>query len=116
MALSIKVDHVRPHVALLTIEGRLNAVTAGDLKEKMKTLVARKTVHLILDLHGVDFIDSSGLAALVSGLKSTREVGGSLKLVGLNENTMKVFKLTRLNRVFTFYDQLDQAISDLSID
>ncbi len=114
MALSIKVDHVRPQVALLTIEGRLSAVTTGELKEKLKTLVAKDRIHLILDLEGVDFIDSSGLAALVSGLKSTREVGGSLKLVGLNENTMKVFKLTRLDRVFTFYDQLDQAISDLS--
>ena len=115
MALDINVDHLEATVALLTLDGRLNAVTTGELKGKLAKLVANDNVHLILDLHGVDFIDSSGLAALVSGLKKTREVGGSLKLVGLNENTMKVFKLTRLDRVFTFYDQVEQAVSDLSL-
>ncbi|MFN2182843.1 MAG: STAS domain-containing protein [Anaerolineae bacterium] len=51
----------------------------------------------------MSFIDSSGLSALVSGFKAAREVGGTLKLTGFNEQTRLALHLSRLDRVFEFY-------------
>ena len=61
---------------LLVLEGRLNALTAPELKKRLKDLPANGQVYVVLDMSKVSFLDSSGLAALVSGLKATREAGG----------------------------------------
>lgn len=95
----------------LTVQGRLDATTAPELKAEIKQLVATGFHRLIIDLAGVPFIDSSGLAALVVGLKATRETGGMLKLVGLNDQAMTVFKITLLDRVFEFYQTIDAALT-----
>lgn len=111
MELKITENRPKENTAVLSVEGRLNAVTVGVFKTKIKELVAAENIHLILDLSEVSFIDSSGLSAIVSGLKSTREKDGSLKLVGLRENTKRVFELTRLSKVFDFYPTVDEALS-----
>jgi anti-sigma B factor antagonist len=87
----------------LMVQGRLDAVTAPQLKTRLKGLVAEGHRQLVVDLVDVSFIDSSGLSALVSGFKAAREVGGTLKLAGLNEQTRIAFQLSRLDRVFEFY-------------
>jgi anti-sigma B factor antagonist len=103
----------KENTTVLAIEGRLNAVTVAQLKTRMKELVGSDTLHIILDLAGMTFIDSSGLSAIVSGLKTTGEKGGSLKLVGLSDNTMSIFELTRLARVFDFYANVDEALATI---
>lgn len=111
--MDLKITESKPqaNTAVLSVEGRLNAVTASELKTKIKNLVSKGDIYLILELAGVTFIDSSGLSAIVSGLKATREKEGSLKLVGLSDKTKRVFDLTRLARVFEFYANVDEALS-----
>lgn len=99
--------------ALLHIQGRLDAVTAPALKAHFRKLVEAGCVQLVLDFNAVPFIDSSGLAALVSGLKLARESGGALKLAGLTRQTRMVFELTLLDRIFEFYDSVDAALASL---
>jgi anti-sigma B factor antagonist len=99
--------------AVLALNGRLNALTAPDLKVQMKRLIAEGYTNLIIDFSDVPFVDSSGLAAMVSGLKTARQEEGTLKLAGLNEQTMTVFKLTLLDRVFDFYPDADAAVASL---
>jgi anti-sigma B factor antagonist len=67
----------------------------------------------VLDLSKVEFIDSSGLGAIVSSLK---RMGGRGELVvcGLREPTMTLFRLTRMDRVFQVFDSEQQAVSALS--
>ena len=103
MDLQIIENRPRENTAVLSVEGRLNVMTTADLKTKINDLVAAEYIHLILDLSEVSFIDSSGLSAIVSGLKSAHEQNGSLKLVGLREKTKRVFDLTRLSSLFEFY-------------
>lgn len=97
---------------VLVVEGRLNAQTADALKKRVKQLIAKHYIHLVLDLTEVSFIDSSGLSAIVAGLKATHEKAGSIKLVGLNSRTKQVFELTRLTKVFEFYPDVESALSD----
>ena len=71
-------------------------------------------VELIVCLREVPFIDSSGLAALVSGLKATRQAGGTLKLSGLCDQARTVFRLTMLERVFEIYADAAEALASFS--
>ena len=100
--------------AVLTVEGRLDTTTASDLKVAIKRLAQTGHRQVIVDLDGVPFIDSSGLAALVSGLKTMRDAGGSLTLARLNNQARTVFKVTLLDRVFEFYPDVASAVSALS--
>jgi anti-sigma B factor antagonist len=97
--------------ATLGVSGRLNAASALDLKAKLKRMVEDGRVQVIVDLSDVPFVDSSGLAALVSGLKSTRQAGGTLKLAGLGEQARTVFRLTMLERVFEIYADAEAALA-----
>ncbi len=116
MELSFTEDRPKKGIAVLSVEGRLNAVTAGELKDKLKRLVSESVYHIVLELAGVTFIDSSGLSAIVSGLKSVREHAGSLKLVGLSPTTKRVFELTRLDRILEFYQDVEEAIANAVVD
>jgi anti-sigma B factor antagonist len=95
--------------SVLSVRGRLNAFVAPQLKAHMKKLTERNQPEVIIDLSGLTFMDSSGLAVLVSGLKSAREHGGWLRLAGANDQVASIFKLTLLDRVFEMYPGVEQA-------
>ena len=114
MDFKLKEELLSDVLAVLKVKGRLDAVVAPDLKSRFREVVAGGHVRVIVDLEDVSFIDSSGLAALVSGFRVAREAGGTVKLAGLNEQTMMVFKLTRLDRVFEIHPDAKDAISSES--
>jgi len=95
---------------VISPSGRLNAVSAAELKNEIRRQVASGHTNLVIDLKETAFIDSSGLSALVSGLKLTREQGGSLSLSGLNEQTATVFRLTLLDRVFQIFPDVERSL------
>jgi anti-sigma B factor antagonist len=96
--------------AVIAAKGRMNAVNVGTMKAKIRELVEDGHVEIVCDLTQVGLLDSSGLAALVSGLKATRERSGFLKLVGLNEQVARIFKLTMLDHVFEMYPSVEAAL------
>lgn len=116
LPLTIHEERIGDQQALLHIQGRLDAVTAPELKARLKGLIQDGCVQLVLDFGAVPFIDSSGLAALVSGLKMVRESGGALKLARLTQQTRLVFELTLLDRIFEFYDSVEAAKTSLKRD
>lgn len=95
------------------LEDRLDARVAADFKEQMTELIASGNTVIVLDLSKVEFIDSSGLGAIVSSLK---RMGGRGELVvcGLRETTMTLFKLTRMDRVFQIFDSEQHAVAAFS--
>jgi anti-sigma B factor antagonist len=109
--MQVLVEKTSAKGSILRIEGILNAHSGPSLKNQIETLLQDGSNELMIDLSGVDFIDSSGLAVLVSGLKRTHSQAGSLALVGVKPNVMEVFKLTLLDRVFKFLPNLDAALS-----
>ena len=66
--------------------------------------------HIIVDLEGVDFLDSTGLGVLVGGLKRLRSHEGDLALVCTQSRILKVFEITGLTKVFSIYDSVDAAV------
>jgi anti-sigma B factor antagonist len=66
---------------------------------------------VVLNLKAVRYIDSSGVASLVEGLKASRDVGARLVLFGLNTTVREVLQLSRLLKIFETYDSEDQAVA-----
>ncbi|MBF0227190.1 MAG: STAS domain-containing protein [Desulfobacterales bacterium] len=95
------------------MEKRIDAYSAKDFKGKMVDWINEGNFHILIDLVNVDFIDSSGLNAIVSSLKTIGK-NGDLYLCSINETIMSMFRLTRLNRVFKMFDSKDKAVEALS--
>ena len=89
---------------------RIDASVAIQFKEQMRVETNGGSGRVILDLSHVDFIDSSGLGAIVASMK---QLDGSrrLDLAGLTPTVDKVFRLTRMDTVFNLYETLDDAVS-----
>lgn len=97
--------------AVLQVRGSLNAATAPLARARIDELVAQGRVEIVFDLGQVTFLDSSGLAALVSGMKAARERGGFLRLVGLNEQVAEVLRRTMLDHVFEIHPSVEAALA-----
>ena len=96
-------------IEVLKLEGRLDASSARDIKEKVDSLARENRVKLVIDMGGVDFIDSSGLGSLVSSLRSVNKLGGDIKVATLQDQVRAIFELTRLHRIFGIYDDSNAA-------
>ncbi len=93
----------------ITLTGRLNALSAPELKRTTADLIGKGHKKIIVDLSSLLFMDSSGMAALVSGLKATREVDGFFRLFGGQKQVISVLRLTKLDRVFEIYPDEESA-------
>lgn len=97
--------------AVLLVAGEVDVYTAPQLRERIMALLADGARHVVADLRGVDFLDSTGLGALVGGLKRLREQGGSLTLVTGTDKILRIFRITGLVRAFALHPSLTQAIA-----
>jgi anti-sigma B factor antagonist len=99
---------------VITLDGTLNARSSDQVKDTFREVVGRGIRHVALDLGKVPFIDSSGLAALVSGLKTLNEKDGSLKLASLQSQADLLFKLTMFDKVFEIFADVDSALQSFA--
>jgi anti-sigma B factor antagonist len=97
---------------VVTPQGRLNMVAAPALRTDLHELVDGGSARIVIDLSGTTFIDSSGLGALVSGLKAARQAGGDLRIAAPSKQVETVLELTNLNRVLRSYPSVDAAFDD----
>lgn len=91
---------------------RMDASVANAFKEKMIGWIGGGHHRIVLDLSRVDFVDSSGLGAIVSTHKAIRDKG-ELAVSGLTKNVMNLFTMTRMNRILAIYDQAEEALRAL---
>jgi anti-sigma B factor antagonist len=92
--------------------GRLNMVAAPALKHLVEESVAAGRDRIVIDLTEVVFIDSSGLGALIAGLKATRQAGGDLRIAQVPEQVRTVLRLTNLDRVLRAHPTVADASHD----
>ena len=96
---------------IITVEEtRIDAAVAIQFKDAMRTETAEGPDRVILDLSTVEFIDSSGLGAIVASMKQLGR-DRRLDLAGLTLAVDKVFRLTRMDTVFKLYQTLDDALN-----
>jgi anti-sigma B factor antagonist len=83
----------------LRIEGSLDAISTPELRSLIDTLVVEKRPSITVDLSALRLIDSSGVGALVALYKRIRAIGGKVKVTGLRDQPLAIFKLLRLDKV-----------------
>jgi anti-sigma B factor antagonist len=99
---------------VVAVRGEIDVYTAPVLRERLSDLVSSGQYHLVLDLEGVDFLDSTGLGVLVGALKRVRPHDGEIVLVCAQERILKVFRITGLTSVFPIHETLDGALGTAS--
>jgi anti-sigma B factor antagonist len=99
---------------VISVTGEIDVYTAPSLRERLNELVASGHYDLVVDMEGVEFLDSTGLGVLVGGLKRVRSHDGSLRLVCAQEKILKVFRITGLTKVFPIHATLAEALADTS--
>lgn len=106
-------------VARLAIGGTILDIT-GDIdlahspamrKALLQEIREKKTPKVFLNLEKVRYIDSSGIASLVEGLKASRDQGSRLILYGLSKTVREVMELSRLQKIFEIHDSEAQALA-----
>lgn len=97
---------------VLTIkEERIDAHNSAELKDYLLHMIENGKIRILIQLGDVRFIDSSGLGALLSGNKHVAVKSGKLALINIQKQVLSMFELTRLNRVFEIYADLNEALS-----
>ncbi len=100
-------------VLVITVKARrIDAAVAIQFKDAMRELTRDARGRIVLDLNQVDFIDSSGLGAVVAAMKQL-ENGLQLELAALSPTVDKVFRLTRMDSIFAIHDDAASAVGEL---
>jgi anti-sigma B factor antagonist len=95
---------------VISFEGDMDLQSSPQAREALLDCVGRNRPVLV-DLSRVNYIDSSGVASLVESLQTARKRGSKLVLVSVSETAMRVFKLARLETVFSIFETLDEALA-----
>ncbi|MBD3298542.1 MAG: anti-sigma factor antagonist [candidate division Zixibacteria bacterium] len=101
-------------VDVMRVTGRIDLVTSNTLKDNIRERLQRQRTNIVLNMERVDFINSSGLGAMVSILKDVRLADGRLVLSNLAPYVQEIFEITQLANVFEIFSAEDAAVSALS--
>ncbi len=97
---------------IFDISGDIDLATSPQLRKALlRELRELKMPRVVLNLGAVRYIDSSGVASLVEGLKASRDVGSRFILFGLNKTIREVLQLSKLLRIFEIYDNEEQSVA-----
>jgi anti-sigma B factor antagonist len=107
-------QEVQPGVAVVTLTGKvmLGAGTAG-IEELITQLLAQGNRKIVVDLSGVTHIDSTGIGTFIASLGKVMQAGGAFGMAGANGVVREGFRVTRLDRVFRFFPDVESAIAAL---
>ena len=108
--MEITIDAMPNGTAVMRLHGRLDFVSATVVRQRLVGATAEGHRVLVVDLEDVPFLDSSGLGALIGGLKAARTAGGDLRLARVGEQPKVVLALTTLDRVFQNYATVEEAL------
>ncbi len=109
--MEVTVDPRPDGSAVVRLVGRLDLASADEVKQRLVQAVTTGHHRLVVDVGDVTFIDSSGLGALIGGLKAARVAGGNLSMARPGEQTRLVLQLTTLDRVLRTYPTVEEALA-----
>ena len=100
-------------LVLRLLEPRLDSAKAPMLRDELLRRIEEGQSRIVLDLSATEFMDSSGLGALVAGLKRLGSRGG-LTIVGAHGAVQRLFQLTRMDKVFALHPTIDAAVAAMT--
>lgn len=106
--MEIRVEKRGP-VAVVSIDGSVDWMTAGELTSSLRGQMTAGTVQLVADLAGVDYTSSAGLRALLETVKEARQHGGDLRLAAVRSEVLRVLELSGFTSILQVYPDIDSA-------
>ncbi len=99
-------------ITIFDVSGDIDLATSPELRKALlREFRELKTPRVVLNLGAVRYMDSSGVASLVEGLKASRDVGSRFILFGLNKTIREVLQLSKLVRIFEIYENEEQSVA-----
>ena len=98
-------------ITVISLQGSLmGGPDAAILNSQLHDLLAAGKKHIVLDLAGVEFMNSSGLGMLIGGASTVKNAGGRLKLAHASEKILTLIRITKLSPVFEHFDSVQAAV------
>ncbi len=102
---------IRDHegVKIISLSGDIDMDTSPELRKQLLLLIDQRTPVIMVDLDNVTYIDSSGIATFVEGLKAMMAYSGRLKFFGIPPRVKEIFTFSKLDKVFDMYGSIEDA-------
>ncbi len=110
--IEFSVETTADGVVVVVPRGRLTMVSARRLKEIVGEAVSGGSNRIVVDMGETTFLDSSGLGAIIAGLKAARQAGGDLRIARPTPAVQSVLELTNLDRVLRARPSVEEAFDD----
>jgi len=108
--LQVEYKEIQPRVAAITVTGHVRLGKESEQIEEMtKALVSQGYKMLLFDISEVGTMDSTGVGRFISSLTVAMQAGAQMKIAGANPRVRELFRVTRLDTIFQFYDDLEAA-------
>ena len=101
----------RDHSNVLPLKGEIDLHVSPSVTASLNNMIERKPERLVVDLSGVTYIDSAGLAALIGAMQKVEGYGGKFLLAGLQETVRSIFEISRLDQVFQIFPDANAALA-----
>ncbi|MGP4081925.1 STAS domain-containing protein [Pseudalkalibacillus sp. R45] len=108
MNLQIKKNETDTHIDELVLVGEVDAYTAPKLKETLLEATQKPDQQVVVDLSGVQYMDSTGLGVFVGALKSSQQYGSTLTLTGMTDRVERLFEITGLTEVMNIENNQEE--------
>ncbi len=109
--MQVSVAHRPPNTAVLTLRGSLDIDTAPALRANIRRLIERPSPHVVVDVAGLDFVDSMGIGVLVTGHTRAMENSGWVRLAGPSSFLRRLLDTLGLSEHLELYPDIDAAIA-----
>ena len=110
MNIQIRRAEQNEDIHILEIEGRIDMKTASEIESELDALKNANVAKIIVDFSAVNYISSGGLRVFLTALKWTKAGNGDLKLVNLEKNVEKIFRLAGFTKIFNILPDAESAI------
>lgn len=104
------------NATVFEITGEIDLYNSPQLRQQLTETINKGVKFILLDFSSVKYIDSSGLATLIEGLRKLNKVKGEIKLCCMNKNIRDVFEVSRLEDIFAIYNSREEALNDFKKD
>jgi anti-sigma B factor antagonist len=97
--------------AVIAPQGELDLHSSPVVKEQLESIIEAHRPKVVVDLSGVTYVDSSGLAVFIEAMQRVAGYGGSFAICGLQENVKHIFSIARLDQVFRIFPDQAAAVA-----
>ena len=103
------------NVNIIYLNGRLDAYAANDVEKKLDSLISAKQLNLVVEFSRLEYISSSGLRVLLSGIKKVKKEQGDIRLACLQPYVREVFDIAGFTQLFQIFNSEEDAVNSFNV-